>query len=435
MSLAAAHETQIAHRDLKPTTLTSSATSTSSDSARRVEPIAGRERYEFLDVLRGLALAGIVLANMISLSLYLYLSESERESLSTASTDPLFDFLELVLVESKFYTIFSVLFGIGFSILMTRAEAKGVVFRRFFLRRALFLYLIGLAHGLLFWHNDILQSYAICGVLLLPFVRATNRTILAVATGALVAPLILSLWNVIPAGTFLGPRELLFERFGFTEQARVAIWSTGSLRDIVLLNASSWFGQFDYVMTSGMIFKIYGCFLLGLYVGRNKLHADLDAFTPQLERIAVLGITFGLPLNVVYAWTFESESLLHAVVSTVAILPLSAGYVCLLAWCWTGESRRLLVQTFAPVGRMALTNYIGQSAISVLLFRGVGFGLGGTMGPTLYLPLGAAIYVVQLAASRVWLSRFQYGPLEWVWRMLTYGTAIPFRKAKSLSST
>ena len=401
-------------------------------SARSVAPTAAQERYAFLDVLRGLALAGIVLANMISLSLYLYLSESERASLSTASTDRVFDFLELVLVESKFYTIFSVLFGTGFSILITRAEAKGMDFRRFFLRRALFLYLIGLAHGVLLWHNDILQSYAICGALLLPFVRATDRTILITAIVTLIAPLAVSLWDVIPPGTFLGPRDLLFERFGFTPQARVAIWSGGSLRDIVLLNASSWFGQFDYVVTSGMIFKIYGCFLLGFYLGRNELHKHLHRFTPQLGRIAVLGIAVGLPLNLAYAWTYESESLLHAVVSTVAILPLSAGYVCLAAWLWTGTAGAALGHTFAPVGRMALTNYVGQSAICVLIFRGIGLGLGGTMGPTLYLALGIAIYLVQLTASRAWLGRFQYGPLEWFWRMLTYGAAIPLRKVQPL---
>lgn len=201
--------------------------------ARSVGPTAGQERYEFLDVLRGLALVGIVLANMISLSLYLYLSESERASLSTASTDRVFEFL--------------------------------------------------------------------CGVLLLPFVRAGNRTILAAAAGALLVPLVFSLWGVLPPETFLGPRQLLFERFGFTPETRVAIWSAGSLRDIVLLNASSWFGQFDYVVTSGMIFKIYGSFLLGLYFGRNELHKHLPRFTLYLRRIAVLGITTGLPLNALYA--------------------------------------------------------------------------------------------------------------------------------------
>ena len=391
-------------------------------------PTTGQERYEFLDVLRGAALAGIVLANMISLSLYLYLSEGQRASLRTAASDRALDFLELVLIESKFYTIFSVLFGIGFSILMTRTQAKGMVFHRFFLRRALFLYLIGLAHGMLFWHNDILQSYAICGVLLLPFAARTNRTILCAAAVALVLPLVLSFWTVIPPGTFLAPRQLLFERFGFTSESRVAIWTGGSLREIVLLNAGSWFGQFDYVMTSGMIFKIYGCFLIGLYIGRNRLYERFSQFRPQLKRGAVLGVTIGLPLNVAYAWTFESESTLEAFVSTVAILPLSAGYVCTLACLWAGTASGWLLRTFAPVGRMALTNYVGQSAISMVIFRSVGFGLGGTMGPTLYLPVGLAIYLVQLAASRVWLMRFQYGPLEWAWRMLTYGAAIPLRR-------
>ena len=127
-------------------------------------------------------------------------------------------------------------------------------------------------------------------------------------------------------------------------------------------------------------------------------------------------------------WTFESESTLHAVVSTVAILPLSAGYVCVLACLWTGAASGWLRRIFAPVGRMALTNYVGQSAISMLVFRSVGFGLGGTIGPTLYLPVGLAIYLVQLAASRAWLTRFQYGPLEWLWRTLTYGAVIPLKK-------
>jgi uncharacterized protein len=402
--------------------------------AERIAPIAGAQRDEFLDVVRGVALAGIVLANMISLSLYLYLSEPERAGLSTAATDRLFDFLELVLIESKFYTIFSVLFGVGFSILITRAEAKGMAFRRFFLRRALFLYVIGLAHGALFWHNDILQFYAVCGVLLLPFVRAPNRTILSAAGIALILPLLFTMWDVLPPGTFVGPRQLLFDRFGFTTETSVAIWSEGTLRDIVLLNVSSWFGQFDYVMTSGMMLKIYGCFLLGLYLGRNEFYKRFSQFTPQLKRVAVLGAAIGLPLNVWYAQTFDSETLLHAAVSTVAILPLSASYVCVLALLWTGPSGTLLANTFAPAGRMALTNYVAQSAICMLIFRGVGLEMGGTVGPTLYLPIGIAIYAIQLAVSRVWLGRFQYGPLEWLWRMLTYGAAVPFLKTRQLAT-
>ena len=394
-------------------------------------PTSGRERYEFLDVLRGFALVGIILANMISLSLYLYLPAEVKARMSTAASDRVLDFLELVLIEAKFYTIFSVLFGVGFSILMTRAEARGLVFRRFFLRRAFVLFVIGLAHAVLFWHNDILEAYALCGALLLVFAGARNRTILSVSALALVAPVAVKAWSILPRGTFTGPRDILFEHFGFTREGRLAIWADGGYADIVALNLGSWFGQTDYVITSGMLFKIYGCFLLGLYIGRNQIHAKLASYAPVLKRVAVLGIAIGLPLNVAFARTHESESLLHAVIATFAILPLSAAYVSLVALLWLGAKGRRLLGAFAPVGRMALTNYVGQSVVCMFIFRGVGFGLGGAVGPTWYLPIGLAIYVLQVIASRAWLARFQFGPLEWLWRMLTYGSWVSLAKRPS----
>lgn len=397
-------------------------------------PASREERYEFLDALRGFSLAGIVLANMISYSLYLYLSDAQKGSLTTAASDKLLDLLELIVIESKFYTIFSILFGIGFSILMTRAEAKGLVFHRFFLRRAFFLLLIGLCHAVLFWHNDILGSYAVCGALLLPFVAARSRTILATSAVALVCPLIFKAVGVLPHGTFIGPRDFLFERFGFTEAARAEIWAEGSFIDVLLLNASSWFGQIDYVLTSGMIFKIYGCFLLGLWIGRNEIHKKLEEHAVLIKRIALGGIAAGLPLNVLYAVTFESESLLHEVIATVAVLPLSAGYASLLALLWMQSGGRKLLRHFSAVGRMALTNYVAQSAISVLIFRGIGLELGGKVGPALYLPIGLGVYALQVAFSRWWLSRFQFGPLEWLWRMLTYGTSVPLKRPAVTSS-
>ena len=353
--------------------------------------------------------------------------QGRKASLSTASTDRVFDFLELVLIESKFYTIFSVLFGIGFSILITRAEAKGMDFRRFFLRRTLFLYLIGLAHGVLFWHNDILQSYAICGALLLPLIRTTDRTILVLRRRRFDRPLVFTFREC-----FL--RERSWGR---------ASSSSSDLGSLPRRESRSGAGKCSRHRPAERKLLVRPVRL------RDDLRNDLQNLrmlpprplhraerAPQASSDShrnsgasqFWGHTIGLPLNVLYAWTFESESALHAVVATVAILPLSAGYVCLLAWLWTERHGPLLAKMFAPVGRMALTNYIGQSAICVLIFRGVGLGLGGTMGPTLYLPFGMAIYLVQLVASRAWLRWFQYGPLEWLWRMLTYGAAIRLQK-------
>lgn len=393
-----------------------------------LRPASVQERYGFVDALRGFSLLGIILANMISLSLYLYLPPAVKESFATIRTDKALDFLELVLIENKFYTIFSVLFGVGFSILITRAAAKSIGFKRFFMRRMLFLFLIGLAHAVLFWHNDILEAYALAGVLLLPLARARTRTILTCSALALVAPLFVELTQAIPAGTFTGPRELLFARYGITTADRVRLWAEGGIAQNVLVNIGSWFGQVDYVLTSGMIFRIYGCFLLGYAIGRSGIYKQLELHRVTIRRIAILGLVAGLPLNVIYARTFEAESWLNKIVATIGVLPLSAAYVCVFALLWMHPSGARLSALFEPVGRMALTNYIAQSIISVLIFRGAGLGLGGKVGPTLYIPIGLAIYLLQLVASRAWLRSFQFGPVEWLWRMLTYGARVPLRK-------
>jgi uncharacterized protein len=255
----------------------------------------------------------------------------------------------------------------------------------------------------------------------------------AIAVLFLLAPILVKVIGFIPSGSFTGPRDFLFHRFGFPEDARVEILTTASVADILRMNLSNWFGQVDYVITSGMIFKIFGCFLLGFTIGRNEIYKKLDIYRPLLKRLAFSGILIGLPLNVAYAITFISESLLHTIIAAVAILPLSAGYTCVVALLWIDTKKRKLLKHFAPVGRMALTNYVGQSVICALIFYSAGFAIGGKIGPTLYLPLGIAIYFVQVLASRAWLNRFQFGPLEWLWRVLTYGTWVPLTKRMIVS--
>jgi uncharacterized protein len=371
--------------------------------------------------MRGAALFGIVSANMIIYSLYLYLPDEVKASMPTHAADNALEFLELMFIEGKFYTIFSVLFGIGFSILMSRSRAKEIVFHRFFLRRVSLLFLIGAAHAVLFWHDDILQCYALCGALLLPFAFARSRTILTFAALALLAPIPIRLLGGIPAEVFQQAQDALLSRFGFTRDSVVAVWTTGSYGDVVRLNLAKWFSQASFLVTSGMIFKIFGCFLLGLWLGRGGIHQRLKEYRPALRQIAAWGMAVGLPLNAVFAATFDSGSWLEALSGAFGIVPLSAGYASLLCLMWLRPDGPKRLRHFAPVGRMALTNYVGQSVICTLVFYGTGLGLGGTMGPTLYLPVGVSVYCAQVIMSRLWLARFRFGPLEWGWRMLTYG--------------
>lgn len=391
-------------------------------------PTPASERYEFLDVLRGLALFGIVSANMRIYSLYLYVPDSAKTGMETHATDRVLAFLELVLIEGKFYTIFSVLFGVGFSILLSRASAKELVFHWFFLRRVFFLFLFGAAHAVLIWHDDILQAYALCGALLLPFVSARSRTIIAFAVLALLAPIPIKLLGGIPSGFFTDAQSALFSRFGFSRDTVIDTWTRGGPAAIVRLNLIEWFSQVSFLITSGMIFKIFGCFLLGFYVGRNEFHKKLELYLPVIKRMAIWGIAIGLPLNFVYAATYDSGSWPCVLSATLGTLPLSLGYVCLFCSIWLDGKGRKRLRHFAPVGRMALTNYVGQSVICTLVFYGTGLGLGGTVGPTLYLPIGFAVYGIQVVASRLWLDHFRFGPLEWLWRMLTYGEWFPLTK-------
>ena len=393
----------------------------SNDALAPLAPVSAAERYEFLDVLRGAALLGIVTANTHLYSLYGRLSDEAKAALPTAAADGPVYFIELWLVEFKFYTLFSLLFGVGFSILLSRASAKGVVFRRFFVRRAAFLFLIGAAHAVVVWHDDILETYALCGIFLLPFVSARPRTILIVAIAALLAPILLHPLGGVPVGWLTDAQAALFERFGFTRETVLRTYSQGSVADIVRLNVCNWFGQVSYVIGSGMIFRIYGCFLLGFLFGRQEFYKRLQQHRELIKRIALWGLPIGLLMNFFYAMVFESRTWADVLLGSFAVLPLSLAYTALLCLIWLGPEGPRRLRHFAPVGRMALTNYIGQSVLCTLIFYNTGLGLAGTVGPTIYIPIGFAVYAIQVAASGWWLARYRFGPLEWLWRMATYG--------------
>ncbi|PKA81994.1 uncharacterized protein ATE92_0117 [Ulvibacter sp. MAR_2010_11] len=394
-------------------------------------PILPKNRIEFLDALRGVALLGIILANMVSYSLFLYLADHQLNNIGLSRLDKILDFLELMLIEGKFYTIFSILFGIGFSIIIERSRSKNQNFIRFFLWRMTLLALMGVIHAIFFWHNDILLFYACCGMLLIPMSGLSGRTILFIAIIMFLVPLGIKLTFGTTGDLFLQIQNQLFEKYGFTESNRVDVWTNGSWIDILQLNLSMWFGQFEYVIGHGMIYKIFGSFLIGYLFGRRKLHERLVELKPDLKKIALWGVLIGLVLNFIYASNFYTESWKLSLSETFGILPLSLGYIALTAIFWQSDQFKKGMSLFVPVGRMALTNYIFQSVICTLIFYNTGLALGAEYGPSRYLLLGLIIYACQVIMSKVWLAKFQYGPLEWLWRSLTYGKILSNLKNKN----
>ena len=385
-------------------------------------PTTAKERHVILDALRGLALLGIALANFPEFALWTFLSADEQQAMKTAGIDEVVRHLQYLLVDGKFYTIFSLLFGVGFSLILSRHPVS------LFVRRMLILAVIGFCHLMFIWSGDILLLYA-CGGLLLPlFIRLKDRTLLTVAVALIVLPVGLDALTEFAGIDFARPFYDAWwaeaARQGITEE-NFATW----LRD-----ANSYPQMFAFLCQGACerlwefveghrLPKVVGLFMLGYLIGKHRLYARLEEM--PLGKVCFSAFAVGVPMSILYAWSATQGHprglTVHSLLYAVSVIPMALGYataVCL--WYHRRPSGKLFTSLAAP-GRMALSNYISQSLVGVLLFYGLGFGLGCSFG-LVYVELTAfVVFVLQIVVCKWWLHHFRFGPLEWVWRMLTYG--------------
>ncbi len=409
-------------------------------SIRSAMPVQSSARYIILDVLRGLALLGIALANFPEFSLYSFLPEETAGNMPTAAIDRIVHYLQYIFIDGKFYTIFSLLFGIGFSIIISNAMKRGADGFRIFYRRMAVLLLIGFLHLMFIWSGDILMLYALLGMLLPLFRHASNKTLLLTAAALLAIPVVIDFCIEVsgfyPAAPVVELQQYYCARYGINE-ANFAYW----LRD-----ADHYGATFQFLIQGALVrvqefidgnryFKVLGLFLIGFCIGRNRLYADLGSHKPLLKRIAAYGFGIGLPLSVVYAWSAMNGRPwglgIHALLYFVSIFPLGFAYVAGLSLFFLRHPGWGIFRFIAAPGRMALTNYIGQSLWGMLLFYGIGFGLGAGMGLVYVVLIATGVWIVQACLSGIWLHFFRFGPLEWLWRMLTYGKTFKLTKEKN----
>lgn len=345
------------------------------------------------------------------------------------------------LAEGKFYPLFSFLFGLGAAIQMERADNRAIPFAGRYCRRLFVLLAIGLAHALLLWDGDILVMYSFCGFLLLPFRRRQPKTILIWAMVCLLIPalLVVLFWALL-AGLALLPEAAEAIQRGFDEYygtygeqrealgAMVQVFSSGSYGEILRERL----GNVIYLWVASIFFApgFLGIFLLGLYAGKRRLFQNIAANRSLFRRVLVGGLVIGLPLNLFYAVCLSSAELadrhffwllgygLIGVGGPAQGLAYAAG---LSLWL----QRERWLRCFGPAGRMALSNYLLQSLVCTTIFYGYGFGLFGAVGPANRLGLAVLLFVGQLFFSAWWLRRFRFGPMEWLWRTLTYGQRQP----------
>lgn len=399
-------------------------------SMERVSPIQPKERFMILDVLRGIALLGICLANFPEFSLYTFQKSEVVASMPTVEIDRMVRYLQYLFIDGKFYTLFSLLFGIGFSIILSNAQRKEVNGFRIFYRRMWILALFGAVHLMFIWSGDILLLYALLGMLLPLFRKLSDKKLLWLSAGFIVFPVVVDALATLGGVNLSEPAVRLQQYYcglyGITDD-NFGIWlrDADSYGDVFRFLVQGAFVCVQEFIDGHRALKVMGLFLLGYYIGRNRLYANLTERKKWLVKVCKISFLIGFPLSLLYAWSGANNHpaglVWHSFLYAVSVVPMGLAYMTGICLLFLRKEEWRLWKLLAAPGRMALTNYIGQSTIGILLFYGIGLGLGASVGLTGTELIAAGVFLFQIVFCKIWLHYFQFGPLEWIWRMLTYG--------------
>jgi uncharacterized protein len=381
------------------------------------QPVTQAERYASLDALRGVALLGVLLVNLLG-----DFRVSLPEHILTFHTHPgwanrVVDVLVAGLVEFKAFAVFSLLFGVGIAVFAERAAAREVAATRFLVRRLFVLLALGLCHMLLIWNGDILTLYAVCGFLLLPLLRLPASALAVAGIVGLVLSFILPL-------DFLWPG--LEPLHDLADEAR-EIYSRSSLLDVL---AYHWRETRLLILPLLVISlpKTWGLMALGASAWPAGLLRDPNRYRVLLWVVTLVGVVVGgsaTALSVYSTSTGQPSPVSLLLLEAGSSVPLALGYAAGLLLVLRSPLASAAARPFAAVGRMALTNYLTQSVVLSILFYGYGLGLYGRLGSAPAILIGMALYAGQLTVSWAWLQRYRFGPVEWLWRSLTYGRRQP----------
>ena len=384
-------------------------------------------RILLLDALRGAALFGVLLVNMLWFAgKENSVTEMQFQALPTAAIDQLADYAVSMFVYAKFINIFTFLFGVSFAIQMGRLEDRTACAARIYSRRLLGLLAIGLVHWLGVWSGEILHVYALAGFLLLLVFRW--RTGVLVAVGIPLA---------ILARPLLGRLHILFEA-GPDHQSdqlltgRLDVFHHGSYFEVIGTQLRE--DCLPEILSGALIVAIFhalGRFMLGVAVARGRYLEEPHKFVRGFWAIAVSCIPIGFVAQHDWAlvdwlksmgWVTNvgQSQLVGHVCNSLGVVLMTAGYVAAFVLIWQVPTLQRVLSGLVPMGQMALSNYLLQTACNYLLFFGFGLDLMGRIGVAGCVLISGGLFLAQVWLSQLWISRFYFGPVEWLWRWWTY---------------
>ena len=392
-------------------------------------PVSARERVVTLDILRGFALLGVLLANLFVLYSYRFASRGPGQAESLA--DSIAHWFLRLTVESRAQTLLTFLFGFGFAAQLLRADARGERVLPIYLRRLFALLAIGWFHVLFLSWVDVTWGYAMVGFFLLPFTRVSNTTRLVIAAVLTLIPAavyaIPDVWPTLHSLFFDEPPPAYIARF---------VTAARSGDRLAIMHAHAVLGLL-WTFGGGIAWYLpwlLGRFLLGFVAGSLRIFDNDGAdHLPFFTKLLVIGALVSLPgiaLPIAHELVaFElilPVQMLVAVIGALALLGQVAAYVAAVVLLVQRPLWRRILAIIAPIGRMPLTTYLMQSLICTTLFYGWGFNWQ-TPSPAPCVALGFAIFALQIVFAHLWLRFFRFGPAEWLWRTIVYWQLQPMR--------
>lgn len=411
------------------------------DAPAIAAPILGADRIETLDVLRGFAVLGILLMNITHMGL----PSAEYMNPAARSLPQGLDLLALtiteVLANTKFITLFSLMFGVGIAVFSQRLEARGRKPAGLHYRRMWWLWLIGMVHGYVFWSGDILVSYAVCGAVVFLLRKARTRTLVTLGIIMIIMP------SLTVGGFGAALHYLPDDAKANMTTGMMESWQPGpdEVADEVEAMRGGWLSQMPhraeetiFMQTAVHIFFVAwrsgGLMLLGMALLR------LGVVSAERSRrfyvgLAAWGLGLGMPLvafglwqNMQHQWSLEYSMLTGTLFNYYGSLGMAAGYLALVALLVQSGALAGVRRALGAAGRMAFSNYLGQTLIGTTLFYGHGLGLFDQLERWHLLGVVLVVWAAQLTVSPWWLARFRFGPMEWLWRSLTYWQRQPLRR-------
>ena len=413
--------------------------------ASPLSPLGTTDRIQALDALRGFALLGILLMNIEGMVGPLMNSMTGLDP-ALQGADRTMDAAIYLLVQGKFFPLFSMLFGMGFAVMMMRADAAGRPFLGLYLRRVGVLLALGLAHALLLWSGDILVTYALMGLVLGLCFRGTPQSRLPKwGVALMLLPIGFTLlMGLLGTAMQAAPEEA---RAGFEQalaaqgaqmdaqiEAQRLAYGSGTFAEATAQRVDDFISMVGFIVIFGAF--ILGLFLVGAWFTRSGAIAHPQAHARLFWRLRWVALPVGLAMVLASYWLEPTMDFarLDLVASTAQSLQMLGGAVMALgylAWFVHGLQSPVLgrwLGLLAPAGRMALTNYLMQSLVCTTIFYGYGLGYFEQL-PRAWQPLFVlALFAGQVALSHWWLARFRFGPMEWLWRAATYLQRPPMRR-------